>query len=351
MRPIRWAPVLYALMAAACSSTITPSLAPATVPAPTATPRATSRLVEPTAEPTEVPTASASSVAFWSAQQGIVVGKDVNGGGAIWTTSDAGHSWIAHRPALPQLVSVTVSGASDAWATATCDASQPPVCGIWASHDGGATWREVGRGQFSQLSFLDARHGWAVSGGGPTPGGLTHGGLFESTDGGSTWREASVLPCAGIGFPVGVSFVSAMHGWIACLGDVGAGSGAKGVVETADGGRTWVIRAAATFDGPNVGAIGIGDYLQGISMRPDGTGLAWEGRGGTLRTTDGGRHWIAIPPGDFDVVIPQSGWATTDRDWYFVLWDGNLGQMVLSSSQDAGSSWTSNTSVPFSGRG
>ena len=80
----------------------------------------------------------------------------------------------------------------------------------------------------------------------------------------------------------------------------GTGEAGKGIAETTDGGRTWTTRARVNPPGAgfpaDVGSMDLSDYLGAISMRESGVGLAWEGRGGTLRTTDGGRTWTDMPP-------------------------------------------------------
>jgi photosystem II stability/assembly factor-like uncharacterized protein len=69
-------------------------------------------------------------------------------------------------------------------------------------------------------------------------------------------------------------------------------------------------------------------------------GLAWEGRGGTLRTSDGGRTWNDMPPGGSDVgPVPQGGQALTDRDWLVLIWDGDAQATILYATHDAGTTW------------
>jgi hypothetical protein len=142
-----------------------------------------------------------------------------------------------------------------------------------------------------------------------------------------------------------VSFVDEEHGWIGCLGIGGAGETPKAVVETADGGRTWSLRSA-TFPGrPDVGSITIGDDLAGLAMRPDGIGMAWGSRGLTMRTADGGRTWHSMPPGEWDVVVAGSGWATSDTAWTLLLWDGDRGRQVVEATTGAGRSWAEMSEV------
>lgn len=131
---------------------------------------------------------------------------------------------------------------------------------------------------------------------------------------------------------------------------MGAGEAAKGVAETFDGGFTWRLRSRVTPFGPSIGTIEISDYILNLSMRPSGKGLAWEGRGGTIRSIDSGRTWQDIPPGGSDAgPIPVGAWAATDRDWFVVMWDGNLQATALWTSHDGGSTWQSVSAVPPTG--
>jgi hypothetical protein len=123
------------------------------------------------------------------------------------------------------------------------------------------------------------------------------------------------------------------------------------LIASTDGGRTWTWRARATPPGAgwaaSVGSMSMSDYLAGIAMRPSGVGLAWEGRGGTIRTADGGRTWQSMPPGGSDAgPIPVGGWAITDRNWLILQWDGNLQAAVLYATTDAGVSWGMVARVP-----
>jgi photosystem II stability/assembly factor-like uncharacterized protein len=205
----------------------------------------------------------------------------------------------------------------------------------------------VSDGAFNAVSLVDAEHGWAVAP--PTPGADSYR-LLATADSGRTWSALPAAPCSTIGFPVGLSFVSRLHGWVGCAGMGGAGQAPKGVAETTDGGRTWHLRArVAPFGGlPDVGSIPMRDYLDGLAMRSSGIGLVWEGRGGTLRTADGGRTWTPMPPGGSDNgPIPAGGWAITDRDWVILLSDPNAqGGILLYATHDGGGTWQAVSAVP-----
>jgi photosystem II stability/assembly factor-like uncharacterized protein len=225
----------------------------------------------------------------------------------------------------------------------------PHGCGVLASRDRGATWARVSDRAFAALSFRSSSHGWAVTNDDPTAGPVDTSGVFRTSDGARTWTQITAAPCSSIGRPVTVSFVDALDGWVGCSGILGAGQGGKGIVETTDGGRTWTVQSRADPSGQqtNVGSIPTSDYLVGISMRASGVGIAWESRGGTLRTTDRGKTWTEIPPGGSDAgPVPVGAWTASNRDWFVVMWDGNLQATALWASHDGGSNWTSTSRVP-----
>jgi photosystem II stability/assembly factor-like uncharacterized protein len=325
-----------------------------TSPLPTATPASSKTSPGPSPTPSSVlpsatpaPVPAVSSVAFFDAAHGLVVGATTTGDAAVWRTSDGGRTWAETDLGMPGLAFVTVSAPSAAWATVLCPnpAWTGDTCSVIASSDGGVTWHSVSDRKLVAMSFVDAEHGWGFVSGEASPGGV--GGLLSTADGGRTWTALPASPCREIGWLVSVSFVDRLHGWVGCAGMAGAGLAPKGVAETTDGGRTWTVRARVTPASGPVGSISITDYLEGIAMRPSGVGLAWEGRGGTLRTTDGGRTWTPMPPGGSDAgPIPAGGWAITDRDWLILLWDPNAQTTVLYATHDGGATWRAVSHVP-----
>jgi photosystem II stability/assembly factor-like uncharacterized protein len=339
---------------AAARSTPTPSPLPSLTTSPTSAPSFTpspSPSPSPTSAPTFTPSPTAAvidvqpadALAFFDAHRGLMVGTDAADGagrGIVWRTGDGGRTWTRPVAVAPRpLQSITVVGTSLAWALQACPGAEPscPSETVWASTDAGRTWRRAASVSAYALSFADPRQGWAVVGGPRVD--QDSPGLFHTVDGGQSWRAASD-PCRpSFGWAAAVSFADEEHGWIGCLGMSGAGETPKGIVATADGGRTWSLRSA-TFPGrPDVGSITISDDLAGLAMRPDGAGLAWGDRGLTMRTADGGRTWRSMPPGEWDVVDAGSGWATSDTAWMLLLWDGERGRQVVEATTNAGRSW------------
>lgn len=308
----------------------------------------------PSPGPTDSPVpTSANAIAYFDADRGLLAGSTGPDGGptsgVIWRTADGGKTWtVAARMAAAFSSLATVGG--EAWAGASCPgASGPCDPGVWSSGDGGATWEQMSTTPVTSLVFADATHGWATQLG-PAPGpviGPLIASLLSTADGGRTWTT-HLDPCgAGIGLAVAVAFPDASHGWVGCTSN-GASTNAKGVVATQDGGKTWVLRSAVRVpgEGPSVGTIEGGDYMIGLAMRPDGTGIWWGGRGVTERTDDGGATWSSTPPGDFDVKIPSAAWLVDDQHWVIVLWDGDLGSQVLVETLDGGQTWNRISLLP-----
>ena len=312
---------------------------------------ATSTQQPPNPSPSVTPSTSdtATALAFFDAETGLLVGSTATGSGAVWRTSDGGRTWSAPitLPSAPP-TSVAVWGTQDAWVGTDCGGTATSTCepGVLASSDGGRTWLRTSSTAVTSLSFGDATHGWATMPGGPAVGGAA-GGLLASDDGGRTWSSHG-NPCPADGWPAGVSFPSAQDGSIGCTGMSGGGTAAKWVLGTTDGGATWTVRAGVPEpgSGPSVGSIDFGDTLAGLVIRPDGVGMWWGVRGETERTADGGRTWAAGLPGEFAVDIPASISVPTDADWFALLWDGNIGEQVVQASYDGGRTWTTVSPSP-----
>jgi photosystem II stability/assembly factor-like uncharacterized protein len=323
----------------------TTSVTPSSVPTATATP-STAPSPSPASEP------QIAGIAFFDALHGLLVGGSDNsrgalepgGSGIVWRTDDGGKTWAKTVLDTPALWSVAVVGPSLAWAGAVCATDAPPGCqsALLASRDGGKTWSTISSEAFAILDFVDANDGWGA-------GAL---GLSHTTDGGQTWSGSPKQPCPAVTRQlVGVSFVDAKRGWVACSGDsTGTEQLRKAVVGTTDGGRTWTVLASAYVTTPDVGSIPGTGLILGISMRPNGTGLfvmLISAVDGTWRTTDGGRTWtdvrIGANQGDYGALAAS---LVDDRTWLIVLEGGNPGGLKLVRSTDAGKTWQTISTLP-----
>ena len=143
--------------------------------------------------------------------------------GDIIATQDGGVTWAtAYSEADTGLGTIMFGDTSRGWAAGSVRTKRPGGSGkvdkglILATTDGGATWRpqtvagDWGRWWVNDVSFADARHGWAVGG---FSKGVTRTGaiILSTTDGGATWRPQT--PTHVTGSLRGVAAIDAKHGW------------------------------------------------------------------------------------------------------------------------------------------
>ncbi len=108
--------------------------------------------------------------------------------------------------------------------------------------------------------------------------------VFASSDGGASWRSSTVPGC---GFPFGLSFLSAETGFALSYADPDRGS----LAVTTDGARTWRQVGAAPFVGP----IDFTSRLDGWGVAAPGTpARPLSANGALYRTTNGGRTWQRV---------------------------------------------------------
>jgi photosystem II stability/assembly factor-like uncharacterized protein len=230
------------------------------------------------------------AVSFWNGRDGLVAlttFRSCRPGGAaeeivVERTGDGGATW---RRVHTACATVAGWGGSVALATAGPRSALLGVPGgLLRTDDGGRTWSLLrGRPPVS-LSFATAKLGWALS----RRGSIV---LRETRDGGRSWRPLR-MPCGGEDAKVALATPS--RAWLICLSVAGAGNQGKVLYETRNAGKSWQLRARATFGGRSVGNIGLGGYPISIAFRSDGTGWLPEGRGATLVSRDAGRRWSAV---------------------------------------------------------
>jgi photosystem II stability/assembly factor-like uncharacterized protein len=252
------------------------------------------------------------SVSFVDAKHGWVVGDESDSSGVymgsvVLATRDGGATWHAQSRTgnNAELYSVTFVDAKHGWAVGHKDVSNNgnPVGLILATSNGGATWRaqdasSAGSGVgLDSVSFVDAVHGWAVGGRGDDNGDSVDGVILATSDGGTTWQAQDA---SSAGSPTGlnaVSFVDATHGWA-----VGARGGSNGsqmghvgvILATSDGGTTWQVQDASSAGGDaQLYSVSFVDATHGWAVGDSVDSDKGYADGAILTTSNGGATWQA----------------------------------------------------------
>lgn len=146
--------------------------------------------------------------------------------GAIFTTRDAGETWVRLRsPTRRLLLGGTFVDDDRGWVVGA-------GATIIQTSDGGDSWYQSSLPgvektiRFTAASFFDNRVGWAVG---------SSGSVFRTTNGGRTWARQE----SGVDVDLyDVKFVDAQEGWAV---------GAEGtIIHTTNGGGTWTTERSGT---------------------------------------------------------------------------------------------------------
>jgi photosystem II stability/assembly factor-like uncharacterized protein len=206
---------------------------------------------------------------------------------------------------------------------------------VFLTHSGGAAWRDVTpSGAMSddmRPRFADPLQGWLVEFGVLDVGPI----LWRTADGGLSWSR-STLP-SGDAFNANVVFLSSKVGWLAS--DPGGQNPRPELRWTHDGGATWSqpIDLAAATGVPTLQDVVFFDAASGVMT----------GEQTFLRTTDGGRTWVAPRSLDPDaragtpwygpIHIVDATTALLVVQWLDAAGD-EVGRTILESG-DMGASW------------
>lgn len=178
-----------------------------------------------------------------------------------------------------------------------------PHKSLWLTVDGGRTWRYTLRRDFEpQVQFVDKRHGWMIAS--IDEYGSTA--LERTVDGGRTWRVSSLPGCAAPApyhrcQPSQISFLDARHGYVVATPPWGKGN--PRLLWTDDGGASWRLVARPALDGE----ITFVSRRDGFLFRPIGVTTCDGAMNAPCppntppalyRTTDGGETWskVLVPP-------------------------------------------------------
>jgi photosystem II stability/assembly factor-like uncharacterized protein len=176
----------------------------------------------------------------------------------------------------------------------TAPVSSGRVVGRWSAQSSGVA------ADLLDVTFVDARNGWAVGEGGA---------VLHTSNGGETWeRQGSGTELT----LVRVTFVTPQDGW--AVGRFGV------IIHTSDGGATWERQGAdAALD----------LHLAGVSFADERTGwVATESGSAILATTDGGKTWSRKPFGsasarsDMVFIDALRGWVALSEDGVLHTLDG-----------------------------
>jgi photosystem II stability/assembly factor-like uncharacterized protein len=278
----------------------------------------------------DLPAGSPAQLEFADATHGYLWGGSPSATGAValWVTSDGGRSWT-RAPVGPVVSDVSAIG-PDVWAVVgTCPISAtthgaPCAVTVAVSGDNGITWSPTPTGppvsensglsvddQDIELARITPARAYVLTfaAAGPLTG-TPAGRLAYTADGGATW-QARRDPCPA-GFAAGEQIAASGTDdlWLVCASQASAGSQAKALYRSHDGGATWTLASAAnvrvlsggvTLRAP--GTLPAQGYVSPYSLGHDNLAVltpsvAWlfPDRTGVFRTNDGGRSWRRVVP-------------------------------------------------------
>jgi photosystem II stability/assembly factor-like uncharacterized protein len=302
----------------------------------------------------DLPTGAPAQFEFADTTHGYLWGGAPSAAGAValWVTSDGGRTWT-QAPVGPVVSDVSAIG-PDVWAVVgTCPISSTPLAAACAvrvevSGDDGITWTTTpgpppvseDRGlsvndQDIELARITLQRAYVLTFAPESAiTGSSSGLLAFTADGGATW-VARPDPCPS-GFDFGEQIAaSGTHDlWLMCASQASAGTQAKALYRSHDGGATWTSAAAANAPVLTgnatvraAGALPSQGYVTPYSLGHDNLAVltpsdAWlfPDRTAVFRTTDGGRTWRRVvslahaglvvgASGDVVFANPTHGWV------------------------------------------
>ena len=186
---------------------------------------------------------------------------------SVLRSADGGQTWVRTGFGTTPLADTFFADARHGWLVG--------FDRIWATADGGKTWRVQERRGLAALeggACSDRRHAWVVGWGTQDGAPLALG----TSDGGATWRELRVdvpKPARGDLQLKGVACAGSRTVWATC---------AAGIVASQDGGRSWALQTVpAAAASVAIAAADAGHIFATTSGQP------------LLASADGGRTWLA----------------------------------------------------------
>jgi photosystem II stability/assembly factor-like uncharacterized protein len=242
----------------------------------------------------------------------------------LWVTANGGRTWA--RAGIGPVVSDVSAIGPDVWAVVgTCPigpAAGPPCPVVLeVSTDNGTTWSAATAAppvsenaevavsdQNIELARITRARAYVLTFAARAGSAGTAGALTYTADGGQTWT-ARPDPCPAY-FDFGEQIAASGNDdlWLMCASQASAGSQAKALYRSGDGGGHWRLAAAANapvLSGQTVlgagGGLPVGGYVTPYSLGHENLAVltstdAWlfPDRSGVFETTDGGKTWSAV---------------------------------------------------------
>ncbi len=224
----------------------------------------------------------------------------------LWVTDDGGATW-EKSPIVGVADVSAIEG--NVWAVSqACGSKAACQVVVDESTDYGAQWNvlpvaSIAAGGTVELARITRSRSYVLTDG---PSTAPFDASIEYTaDGGATW-SARPVPC-GEAFRIGVELAASGTEdlWLICGGQAGAGSQAKQLFRSSDGGSTWRLTAQTSVPQPppaGVGSISPAGYVAPYAVGHKtldvlSPAVAWlqPGRNSVTITTDGGTSWTAVP--------------------------------------------------------
>lgn len=257
-------------------------------------------------------------------------GWAVNHQGQVFMTESAGIGWtkISEIKDFTGAHQIEFVNERDGWIR--------EFLSIWRTRDGGVTWRETLStvtpgvlGQPTSMFLISADILVSSASGGQ---------VYLTKDGGETWNIQTPLAGDNIDF-TDVWFIDQKHGWLAGYQILVAGESLRPLLfETTDGGESWKeLSLIADIQPSSVCFVGDEGWLTGSRRIVKGESVTLVGV--LLRTSDGGKQWSPVQFGPGQPSFGRVRFNDKEHGWL----DGGDS---LYRTEDAGKTWNVVLSLP-----
>lgn len=228
------------------------------------------------------------------------------GSGGVWKTTNAGTTWTTIFDSQPSYsigcITIDPSNSETIWVGTGENVGGRHVGfgdGIYVSHDGGKSWKNMGLKKTEHLSKIivhpsDPNTLW-VAAQGPLWSSGGERGLYKSTDGGTTWRKTlgddvwtGVTDIVMDASEPDVLYAATWDRHRTVAAYMGGGPG-SGIHKSIDGGETWT-KLTSGIPASNLGKIG-------LAMSPFNKDVIYAAieldrtKGGVFMSANGGTTW------------------------------------------------------------